>query len=112
MKKDHLKFLVCPECESNLQLLNSAETDQGRIETGILRCEQCLQEYPILRFIPRFVPMDNYASGFGLEWTLHGKTQYDSHSGIRESEKRFFEETKWGLRPKRAAASWHTAISS
>src|SRR6185437_11529200 len=45
--------------------------------------------------VPRFVPRENYASGFGLEWTKHARTQYDSYSGIRASELRFFGQTGW-----------------
>jgi len=41
------------------------------------------------------VSSENYASGFGFEWTAHAKTQYDSYSGVKVSEKRFFEETGW-----------------
>lgn len=37
--------------------------------------------YPIVDGIPRFVGSDNYAAAFGLEWTLHSKTQLDSHTG-------------------------------
>lgn len=58
-------------------------------------CCNCESEYPIVRNIPRFVPLDNYASNFGLEWTKHARTQYDTYSGSNESEKRFFEETRW-----------------
>jgi SAM-dependent methyltransferase len=39
--------------------------------------------------------MENYASTFGLEWTKHARTQYDSYTGSKVSERRFFEETKW-----------------
>src|SRR5439155_25559775 len=66
-----------------------------RVETGTLRCTACRQEYPILRFIPRFVPLENYASSFGFEWIKHARTQYDSASGASVSETRFFNETKW-----------------
>jgi SAM-dependent methyltransferase len=48
-----------------------------------------------VRGIPRFVPRENYASGFGLEWTIHAKTQYDSYTGLKISEDRFFGETGW-----------------
>jgi ubiquinone/menaquinone biosynthesis C-methylase UbiE len=48
-----------------------------------------------VRFIPRFVPNQNYAMSFGYQWTKHAKTQYDSYTGLKVSEKRFFEETGW-----------------
>lgn len=95
MKIDHVKFLVCPECKSSLDLLERKITEGTSIESGQLRCSKCELDYPIIRYIPRFVPLENYASGFGLEWTKHARTQYDSYSGENVSEKRFFGETKW-----------------
>jgi SAM-dependent methyltransferase len=62
---------------------------------GRLACAACGLEYPIIAGVPRFVPLENYASGFGLEWTKHARTQYDSHSGIPASEQRFFSQTQW-----------------
>lgn len=63
--------------------------------TGVLRCIKCLKEFDIIRAIPRFVSRENYASSFGLQWTKHARTQYDSYSGIKTSEQRFFDETGW-----------------
>ncbi|HVL68419.1 MAG TPA: class I SAM-dependent methyltransferase [Vicinamibacterales bacterium] len=68
------------------------------METGHLRCDHCSREYPVVGGVPRFVPMENYASGFGLEWTRHARTQYDSYSGIDVSESRFFDQTHWPRR--------------
>jgi ubiquinone/menaquinone biosynthesis C-methylase UbiE len=48
-----------------------------------------------VRFVPRFVSQENYASSFGFQWVKHARTQYDSTSGVIVSEKRFFEETRW-----------------
>lgn len=44
--------------------------------------------YPIVDGIPRFVPADNYAADFGLQWNKFPKTQLDSHTGIPMSEDR------------------------
>jgi SAM-dependent methyltransferase len=38
--------------------------------------------------IPRFVSSDNYAQAFGLEWTIHRKTQLDSSTGTNISMER------------------------
>jgi len=35
-------------------------------------------EYPVINGIPRFVPKENYASAFGLQWNTFRKTQLDS----------------------------------
>lgn len=94
MKEEHLKYLVCPTCKSVLNL-KVEKHDNVHIESGSLQCSECQTNYAILRYIPRFVPLENYASGFGLQWTEHARTQYDSYSGANISEKRFFEETRW-----------------
>ncbi|OGV59122.1 MAG: hypothetical protein A2X49_02175 [Lentisphaerae bacterium GWF2_52_8] len=94
MKEAHLKLLACPECHGDLSLTD-AEKRNDEIFSGKLSCGKCSAVYPILKNIPRFVPVDNYASSFGLEWTRHAKTQYDSYSGAKISETRFFEESKW-----------------
>ena len=46
------------------------------------------ERVPLVRGIPRFVPSDNYAEAFGLQWNLHSHTQLDSHTGARLSEER------------------------
>src|SRR6185369_1302417 len=44
--------------------------------------------YPIREHIPRFVSESNYAEAFGLEWTIHNKTQLDSVTGTNISRER------------------------
>ena len=96
MREAHLSYLACPECREGLKI-DAVEARRGdSIEAGRLRCPSCNAAYDIVRGIPRFVPVENYASSFGLEWTLHARTQYDSESGIDLSRRRFFEETGWG----------------
>jgi SAM-dependent methyltransferase len=41
--------------------------------------------YPIVDGVVRFVPQENYAAAFGLEWKLHSRTQLDSHTGTNIS---------------------------
>jgi SAM-dependent methyltransferase len=94
VRASHLQHLRCPGCQNSLELAETVERD-GRIESGQLRCVSCQITYPIVRFVPRFVPEANYADSFGLEWNVHARTQYDSTSGIAASESRFFEETGW-----------------
>ena len=95
MRQDHLRYIACPRCKSSLRLAASSLIQQDRIIEGTLACESCNTAYPIVRAVPRFVPLENYASGFGLEWTKHARTQYDSSTGLPISEERFFKETRW-----------------
>lgn len=92
----HLSLLACPECFGELRC-DKAEygEDGGVVLGGELACTQCNTRYPIVSGVPRFVPRENYASGFGLEWIKHARTQYDSYSGLPISEERFFESTHW-----------------
>jgi 2-polyprenyl-3-methyl-5-hydroxy-6-metoxy-1,4-benzoquinol methylase len=46
------------------------------------------QTYPVINGIPRFVPADNYASAFGLQWKNFAKTQLDSFSGTKITQLR------------------------
>ena len=40
------------------------------------------EKFPIINNIPRFVPKDNYASAFGLQWNTYRTTQLDSFTGV------------------------------
>lgn len=91
----HLSILACPACRADLALAPADTRADGAVIEGALACTSCSRQYPIIGGIPRFVPRENYASGFGLEWTKHARTQYDSYSGIPASERRFFEQTGW-----------------
>lgn len=95
MNISNIKFLVCPHCKTELVLTDEKISDVNLIESGWLVCKRCSRKYPIIRYIPRFVPEDNYSNSFGLEWTKHARTQYDSYSGAKVSENRFFNETGW-----------------
>jgi SAM-dependent methyltransferase len=95
MKQKWLEYLVCPMCEGELLLANVRIKNNDAIEEGTLQCGRCNKKFEIVRYIPRFVSLENYASGFGFEWTKHARTQFDSYSGDNVSEARFFSETKW-----------------
>jgi len=95
MREKHIAHLNCPVCRGALRIDSVTSRAEDRIETGNIKCAGCGAEYPIRGFIPRFVPLENYASGFGLEWTRHARTQYDSYSGLPLSRTRYLEETRW-----------------
>lgn len=95
MRETDLKYLRCPTCGGNLSITAVKSHNGDIIETAQLVCANCNHSYPIIRGIPRFVPFENYALSFGLEWSIHAKTQYDSYTRRNISEIRFFDETKW-----------------
>jgi SAM-dependent methyltransferase len=45
--------------------------------------------------IPRFVPADNYAASFGMQWNRHRRTQLDSHTGLPITRDRLRATTRW-----------------
>jgi 2-polyprenyl-3-methyl-5-hydroxy-6-metoxy-1,4-benzoquinol methylase len=45
-------------------------------------------EIPVVKGIPRFVPLSNYASAFGEQWKRYRLTQLDSYTGVPITEKR------------------------
>ncbi len=94
MNPAHLALLRCPASGNRLKLKNERYSN-GRIEAGSLMEEITGQEYPIVQFIPRFVPLENYANTFGFQWNLHKRTQYDETSKHALSSERFLKETKW-----------------
>ena len=90
----HLRLLVCPRCRSDLGC-DAPVSGTAQLIDGTLRCNGCGERYPVSGGIVRFVSRENYASGFGLEWTRHARTQYDSYSGLKVTEHRFFSQTGW-----------------
>jgi SAM-dependent methyltransferase len=93
MQKSTIALLRCPACASPLSLATEENTEE--IETGMLRCAGCAAAYPIERGIARFVPPENYATNFGVQWNLFRETQLDSHSGQPISRNRFTASTGW-----------------
>lgn len=79
-----LTLLVCPTCKSAFQ-----------VGDDLLNCEVCVSVFPVLRGIPRFVPSENYADSFGLQWNRFARTQLDSALGTNRSKDRFIHETLW-----------------
>jgi SAM-dependent methyltransferase len=91
MKESLLGILRDPFTGEKL-VLSDATTRNGEIMEGNLVSESGKRTYPIIRGIPRFVPSDQYAKSFSLEWTLHKRTQLDSETS-EESAKSFREKT-------------------
>lgn len=70
MQAGWLDRLVCPSCRAAL-----------RCEQATLVCTRCQAGYPVVNGIPRFVEEASYVATFGLEWTIHSRTQLDSVTG-------------------------------
>lgn len=79
-----IAVLACPNCKEGL-----------RPHGETLSCPSCATSFPVLSGIPRFVPQENYADSFGLQWNRFAKTQLDSSIGTDRSRDRFLHETLW-----------------
>ena len=82
-----ISCLSCPSCKHRL---NNSGSE--------LTCPNCSKGFPVVSEIPRFVPKENYAESFGLQWNRFANTQIDSKVGTNRSEIRFREETLWNER--------------
>jgi 2-polyprenyl-3-methyl-5-hydroxy-6-metoxy-1,4-benzoquinol methylase/uncharacterized protein YbaR (Trm112 family) len=95
MRLSLLPLLACPKCRAELACAARQSAADGDVTEGELRCRGCGAAYPIVRGIPRFVPAENYAASFGLQWNRFRREQLDSANRTRISEDRFWSETAW-----------------
>jgi len=65
------------------------------VVSGSLECKSCKNNYQIRASIPRFVPLDNYATSFGFQWNRFKYQQIDGYDNADLSEKRFYSEAGW-----------------
>jgi SAM-dependent methyltransferase len=93
VKTSLLSLLRCPSCGTALSLEPAAAAPA--VTSGMLVCAGGAHRHPIVDGIPRFVPQDNYAASFGLQWNHFRQTQLDSHSGVPITRDRFFASTRW-----------------
>lgn len=94
MKRELLEILRCPNTGQRLKLEGS-QNEGPEIENGSLISEDGQFRYRVRDGIPRFVPEENYAGNFGLQWNHFRQTQLDSYSGHPISAKRFWHATGW-----------------
>ena len=94
MRADLLEILRCPVTGATLALSGAGMIGE-EIETGELATPDGAHRYPIRNGIPRFVPADNYAASFGIQWNRFRRTQLDSMSGLPISRDRFERYTGW-----------------
>ncbi len=55
MRMTLMEILVCPMCRGELNL-TVTEQDGDEIVSGVLRCRECQEEYPIQDTIPNMLP--------------------------------------------------------
>ncbi len=78
----HPKFqnlLCCPETREALRLEPSETRSNGMILSGEF-VSQSGRRYPIVRGIPRFVAVEQYAASFGYEWSRWPRVQFEAEN--------------------------------
>lgn len=70
-----------------IEYISPASKEKLRIENDFLISDSN-EKFPVVHKIPRFVPQENYASAFGLQWKNFAKTQLDSYNGTSISQDR------------------------
>jgi 2-polyprenyl-3-methyl-5-hydroxy-6-metoxy-1,4-benzoquinol methylase/uncharacterized protein YbaR (Trm112 family) len=92
LNKEQLDLLVCPVCNSRLEMKGNSPTDST---SSCLVCRANKHTYPLRNGIPRFVDSGNYAQSFGFQWKKFSRVQLDSYNGTGFSEERFRLITGW-----------------
>jgi len=77
--------LVCPQ---KGEQLNPVPPSDEILDTTTELRSPSGRAYPVIGGIPRFVPPENYAAAFGLQWKTFRKTQLDSYTGTSISRDR------------------------
>ncbi len=95
MKLDQVPLLICPKSKKRLRCENAVMVGE-RIRSGILTDGE--NRYPVVDYIPRFTPENNYCSSFSLEWEKHPEILYGKYSNYSVYKDRFYKETRWGNR--------------
>ncbi len=103
MNDEILKLLRCPKTGASL-VFEPDVLDGCDLDSGWLTTPNRQQRYQVRNGIPRFVPQNNYADNFGMQWNHFRRTQLDSHSGYPISADRFWKSTKWT--PEDMAGQW------
>src|SRR5258706_12641267 len=97
MREEHLFILMCPKTQSALKIVDGKIVN-GRIKEGLLINEAATHRYPIINYIPRFVPLENYAKASRFQWNKHRPPQYDDPPNFTTSTHRLAKHTKCGTK--------------
>ncbi len=76
MRREHasLDILGCLDCGGSLRLIATETAPDAHVITGVLTCEACAREYPIVRGVPRMTPrrlardVEETVDAFGYQW--------------------------------------------
>ena len=76
MKERLLELLACPTCGGEIAVAEIVEKENAEIISAKLICENCRQDFPVIRGVPRFAELEKIepdkaetARNFGWQWT-------------------------------------------
>lgn len=80
MRREHLRFLACPLCKSELTI-TEVKNEGQRVESGTLACTAGCNTFPVERGVPRVLPegaeqiqrpeTEDTSGGFSAQWKMH-----------------------------------------
>lgn len=91
MKRKLMDILACPECQQDFSLKESEAVDD-KIASGLLRCENCHLEFPIIDGIPRILPEPERKKNYSQNFQLY-LTKLNWH--LPQNKQRFYQLTEW-----------------
>lgn len=93
MKERIIKYLGCPECNSDLELKQKSPSDStGHIIDGSLICKGCQNLYPIIHGVPFFskdlsdVNVDKNRKNFADEWNYFTAEMDSTNETLAKNE--------------------------
>ena len=93
MQRWELESYVHPGTREAFKLM-VLEHAGDEVVTGTLSASG--DQFPIVRGVPRFSNVKNYADNFGFQWTEYAQVQLDSRvTWGGQSQRRLREETRW-----------------
>lgn len=81
MKTELMDYIVCPDCKKAFTL-QIFEQEGSEITEGLIKCESCGFEFPIIRSIPRILP------GELLHTLVTGYWEFAEKHHMKDAEKR------------------------
>lgn len=76
MKERLIELLACPTCGGEIAIAEIVEKENAEIISAKLICENCRQDFPVIRGVPRFAELEKIepdkaetARNFGWQWT-------------------------------------------
>lgn len=92
MKRSLLEIIVCPLCSNVFQVKNTV-IRKNEIDSGVLQCVSCGNEYKISNGIPRIIDQNKLTKDYSLNFEMYWRKMNWNYPAI--TKKRFYELNEW-----------------